>query len=388
MANPSSRRQRPVLLAVIFSVIFVLLLAASFVLGNLSSWSGTLDVARLVGLPDLQAERSTGTVGQTANSDEPGSLDQFTARLNEVAAILNSDALHVFTQSELDTATKTAIDGLLAVSSDKYAQYFTPSEYADYESSANSQFVGIGIQVQSDSNGVPMVVRVFPNSPAAEQGVESGDLIIAIDGVRQDWTVEDAVNTIKRDPGQSVTIIWQRSGEERTTTMAVRQVTIPTVTTQLLEYQGHQVGYIYLSQFSPNSAAEMRTAINDLTSQGAESFILDLRDNPGGLLDQAVAITSLFVAQGDVVQIVENSGTTVKKVTGQPLTDKSLVVLINGASASAAELTTAALQENGRATVIGEQSYGKGTVQAIQPLSFGGAIKYTIAHYLGPDGTS
>ncbi|MDR2587181.1 MAG: hypothetical protein LBC23_02830, partial [Coriobacteriales bacterium] len=150
---------------------------------------------------------------------------------------------------------------------------------------------------------------------------------------------------------------------------------------------GQAVGYVYLRRFNTHSASELGTALFVLESQGAQSFVLDLRGNPGGYLSQAIDITSLFVPSGVVVQIEDRGGIVAKKVSGNAITDKPLAVLVNGDSASASELVAAALKDHGRATIVGELTYGKGTVQDIRKLSWGAALKYTIAHYLSPNGT-
>jgi C-terminal peptidase prc len=169
--------------------------------------------------------------------------------------------------------------------------------------------------------------------------------------------------------------------------LVLREVNIPTIVTHLIERDGQAVGYVYLRRFNTHSASELSAALLGLEEQGAQSYILDLRGNPGGYLSQAIDVTSLFVSEGVAVQIEDRQGVVSQEVTGKTVTDRPLAVLVNGGSASASELVAAALADHGRATIVGENTYGKGTVQDIRRLSWGGALKYTIAHYLSPKGT-
>ena len=148
------------------------------------------------------------------------------------------------------------------------------------------------------------------------------------------------------------------------------------------------MGYISISSFDGSPDEDVRGAIEELESQGAQGYVVDLRNNLGGLLDQAVKVTSLFQSSGNVVEVASRGdGTARFDVTGEAMTDKPLTVLVNGYSASASEIMAASLQQNGRATLIGTKTFGKGSVQTVTPLSFGGAVKFTIAHYHTPDGS-
>ena len=336
---------------------------------------------------------SSGSTGGTSGStwgssggSRSSASTELGRRVDEAYSILESDALHVYTDEELDQATKTAIDGLLEASGDIRAQYFNEAELEQYMNDSSGSFVGVGITLSESPDGRPMVTRVFPDSPASEAGVKPGDIIVSIDGAKQDWTIEEAVSAIRRESGEEVKIVWDRDGVEIATTMQVRLVNRQIVTYSVLEYEGMKVGYICLEQFTLNCASEVRSAIRELESEGVDCYILDLRENPGGYLTQAVEIASMFIENGVIVRIEERNNSTTERTFGQHETDKPLVVLINGNSASASELVAAAFQDHERATIVGEQSYGKGTVQNMIPLSFGGAIKFTIAKYLSPNG--
>jgi len=247
--------------------------------------------------------------------------------------------------------------------------------------------MGIGVILSMIDDKIT-VVQAYDNGPASEGGVLPGDVLVAIDGDHHSWKLEEAIRAINRPAGQQVEIIWQRNGTDRTTQLTVESVNIPTVTTHLIAYQGQLVGYVSLRRFSLQSGSELSAAITQLEQEGASALILDLRNNPGGYITQAIQVTSLFVPQGAVVNIEDLNGIKTRGVTGNTITNLPLAVLINADSASASELVAAALQDHGRATIVGDKSFGKGTVQDLNELSWGGAIKYTIAHYLSPNGNT
>ena len=372
------RKTRRIRKKAALSVLFLLVAALVFAAGNLSMYFGYVDIGNQFSL------KNPISIGTTSPEDEV-TTRQLSARLEEVAKYLDAESLYRYTQGDLDAATTAAINALLETSGDRYAIYYEPEEYQAYQQSSEGEYAGIGIVLSLRADEVT-VVQVYEDSPASRAGVKAGDVIVAIDGVRKAWTIEDATTTIRRPSGEKVVILWRRGEIERETQMTVQSVTIPTVITQMIEYEGIKTGYIYLRRFNSQSSKDLSDALKKLEAAGARSFILDLRGNPGGYLNQAIEVTSLFVAEGVVVQIEDRKGITSKKVNGKPVTDLPLVVLINEGSASASELVSAALQDHGRATIVGVQSFGKGTVQDIVQLSWGGALRYTIAHYMSPNG--
>jgi carboxyl-terminal processing protease len=359
------------------SVALVLLVFAA---GNLASHTGLLDLGQLLRL-------NTPLTQSAATPTDEVTAEQLAARLDEVANLINHDSLYRYTQEDLDTATTESINALLALSGDRYARYMPPDEYEAYLKSTEGEYAGIGISLSS-LNGEISVIDVYEDSPASEAGIQPGDVLLAIDGDRHAWEIQEAIDTIRRPAGEEVTLIWRRGTQERETTSVVRPVTIPTVVTHLIEKDGHSVGYLSLRGFNMQSAADIRASLDSLEAAGVEGFILDLRNNPGGYLEQAIDIASLFVPQGAVVQVESREGIRTRSVTGKLATDKALVVLVNGDSASASELLAAALQDHERAIIVGQQTYGKGTMQSIYTLSWGGALRYTVAHYMSPFGNT
>ena len=351
---------------------------ALFAVGNLCAHLGIVNIGQFFGLANPQ------TLSAASASDEV-STEQLAARLSEVSGYLDSESLYRYTQGDLDAATTAAIQSLIGQSGDDYAKYYTPKEYAEYLRSSEGEYSGIGIILSMYQDKLT-VMQVYENSPAHDAGVMVGDLLLSVDGDSHEWGIEEATEFIRRPIGESVTILWQRGEEQRETTMTIREVNVPTIVTHLIDYDSKLIGYIYLRRFNNQSASELREVLAQLDGQGAQSFVLDLRGNPGGYLKQAIDVTSLFVADGVVTQIEDRHGIRQEGVNGKVCNDKPLTVLINQGSASASELVAAALQDHGRAAVVGEVSYGKGTVQDVRRLSWGGALKFTIAHYLSPNG--
>ena len=236
------------------------------------------------------------------------------------------------------------------------------------------------------------MVDLFEGSPAQLGGVQVGDFVVAVDGDReQSWSRSEVASLLSQHAGQSAVITWRRpeslesdGGKEFTTTLQCAEYDEPNVT---IEYYGDQhVGYIRLKQFTQNSASLVEKALRDLEAQGAESYVLDLRDNPGGYLSQAVDVASLFMNSGTVVEIKTVDGQSAKAASGKVATAAPLIVLLNKNTAAAAEVVAAALKENQRATLVGVTTLGKGSVQVLHELSFGGAMRYTAAYYLTPEG--
>jgi carboxyl-terminal processing protease len=377
-AQSPSRRSRKALRRLGLSALILLLVALIFTAGNLASSLHVVELGNLIGLKDSLSQGASST-------DEEVPAAQLVARLDEVAACLDGDALYRYTQGDLDAATTEAIRALIKTSGDPYAQYYTPEEYAEYLRGSEGEYSGIGVVLALMDEEIT-VLQVYEESPASEAGVLAGDVLLSIDGDAHDWELSEATEAIRRSLGEEITLVWRRGSTERETTLILREVNIPTIVSHLLERQGQSVGYVYLRRFNARSASELGEVLRILEDKGVQSFILDLRGNPGGYLTQAIGITSLFVPEGVVVQIQDRKGIILEKVDGRVVTNKPLIVIANGGSASASELVAAALQDHGRARVVGEVTYGKGTVQDIRELSWGGALKYTIAHYLSPDG--
>lgn len=346
---------------------------------------GNGDLLERMGFNTAAATQSVNP-GATVSGN---TYDSLSARLAEVQGILNTSSLDTY---DLETATSAVINATTASSSDAYLRYYDETHYQTYLKDTSEKYAGIGVLL-GENEGKAYAVDVFDGSEADSKGVQVGDYIVAIDGDRgsDGWTQATAVKAIARNEGEEVVVTWRRpstlnaaGGTEYTVTLSCSTFNEPNVTTELSD----NVGYIKVSQITQNADTLVHQAVSSLVAQGAQSFVLDLRDNPGGYLTQAVDLTSLFVKSGVVVEIQTKEGTTTRSASGSIATDAPLVVLVNGNTASCAEVIAGALQDNNRATVIGEKTLGKGSVQSVQQLTFGGALRYTSAYYKTPRGYS
>jgi len=350
----------------------ILAVALSVIVAS-SGFIGGFVVARAVPTGAL-----TGIPSAAANTDVGSRVDAINQLLKDRALVPTNDS----------SATAGAIQGLLDSNGDKYATYFDKKHYQYFSEESMGAFGGIGV-VLGEKDGTAYVVEVYKGTPAYKAGVKARDVFEVIDGVkRAKWTSDEVVKRVRGEEGTKVKITMLRppaSGKgamaEKTFTLTRAKITYPNIKSEM----NGTVGYIRLGQFNAKSASDVKAAVQSLTKQGAKSFVLDLRDNPGGLLDQAIALSSLFIKDGVIVRVDER-GVPEKeyRANGDKITNAPVVVLINGDSASASEIAAGALQDYGRATLVGEKSFGKGSVQTIEELPWGGAVKFTIAHYLTP----
>jgi carboxyl-terminal processing protease len=273
---------------------------------------------------------------------------------------------------------------------DRFTEYFSPEALEAFDQQIEGHFSGIGLSVAPDKRGLE-VVTVFPRSPAAEAGIGPGELIVSVDGksIAGESSTE-ATKKIKGPEGTEVTVgVFDPETKKTRQEKLVRaEVSLPNVSQKVEEVDGAKLGYVRLSSFSENAAEQLRRGVEKVEGDGAEGILLDLRHNPGGLLEQAVQSAAIFLPEGEVVVSTKSrtQGSSVHKTGGGNLPEKPLVVLIDGGTASAAEILTAALVDDGDATTVGEDSYGKGVFQEERSLSNGGAIKMTVGEYFTPDG--
>ncbi len=287
-------------------------------------------------------------------------------------------------QELVDRASHALVDAV----QDPYASYFTEKEYSDYTASFNGRYYGIGVLVKTPDGTGSTVVRVYEGSFAEQAGLMAGDLIVKVDGKDvRNVTSNELVSLIKGEEGTTVDITVVRGGKEQTVTVTRGEVYVKRVEYMMLE---DNVGYIYLSQFSGNASDEFEAAINDLSGKGAKSLIVDLRDDPGGGLNIVVDICDMLLPECVICSMQgKTTETTEYFRSDKEMYDIPFVVLVNGNSASASEIFAGAMQDNGRAKIIGTQTYGKGVVQTTFRLENGhGFIKLTTDAYYTPNGTN
>ena len=283
-----------------------------------------------------------------------------------------------------------AIREMLEKLEDPYTRFMDPDEFRNMKIDTSGELTGVGIQLSQDEETKELiVVSPIEDTPAFEAGIISRDVITKIDGnSTEGMTTDDAVKLIRGPIGESVTLTIRREDEELEFPITRARIEIHPVRFSERNEEGLKTGYIRLNQFNANAADEMREAIRELESKKVDGYVLDLRSNPGGLLYSSIEIARMWLDQGKIVSTVNRRGIAEEEsANGRALTDKPLVVLVDGGSASASEILSGALQDNARAELIGTKTFGKGLVQSVRPLGDGSGLAVTIAKYLTPDGT-
>jgi carboxyl-terminal processing protease len=317
------------------------------------------------------------------NTDIYKKIDLF----GEVLEKINKEYIDEVDQAKI---MDSAINGLLQ-SLDPYSSYMAPKSFESMQIETSGEFGGLGIEVGMEA-GVVKVISPIDNTPASNAGLKAGDYIVKINNTQvQGKSLMQAVDLMRGPVGSSIEITIRRRG--------VKKALIFNITREIIEVQSvkselidNNIGYIRLTSFNENSSTQVKEKINELNkNDDLKGYILDLRNNPGGLLSQAIKIADFFLENGEIVstrsrQISENRKWFAKK--GDLTNSKTLLVLINYGSASASEIVAGALKDHKRAILVGENSYGKGSVQSIIPLKNKGAVRLTIAKYYLPSGKS
>ena len=305
----------------------------------------------------------------------------------EVLEKINKEYVDEVNQSD---SMDAAINGLLQ-SLDPYSAYMTPDSFEGMQTETSGKFGGLGIEVGMEA-GVVKVISPIDNSPASTAGLKAGDYIVKINDIQvQGKSLMEAVDLMRGPVGSSIEITVRRRGKKKALIFNITReiIQVQSVKSELID---QNIGYIRLTSFNENSSKQIKEEVKKLSSnKDLKGYILDLRNNPGGLLSQAIKISDFFLESGEIVstksrKISENRKWFAQK--GDIIDGKTLIVLINYGSASASEIVAGALKDHKRAIVLGENSYGKGSVQSIIPLKNKGAIRLTIAKYYLPSGKS
>ena len=285
----------------------------------------------------------------------------------------------------------TALRGALKQLDDPYTRFMDPKQYESLTSQTSGELSGVGIRLEADiKTKVLTVVEPLPNSPASTAGIRSGDRVRAIDGrSTQGMTVEEASGLIRGKEGTRITLEIGRGEKDLIKMPLVRaKIELRAVRYSSRQEGATKVGYIRLNEFSSHAADQMRQAIKSLNKEKVDSFVLDLRGNPGGLLQASVEISRMWMDQGGIVKTVDRKGGAEEiSANRTAITNLPLAVLVDKNSASSSEILTGALKDNNRATIVGTDTFGKALVQSVHPLSDGSGLAVTIAHYYTPNGT-
>ena len=304
---------------------------------------------------------------------------------SEVLEKIDSEYIEEVDQGKI---MDSAINGVLQ-SLDPYSAYMSPDTLQDMQTETSGKFGGLGIEVGMEA-GVIKVISPIDNSPASKVGVKAGDFIIKINDIQvQGKTLMEAVNLMRGPVGTDIEITVRRIGVKKSITFKITREVIE-IDSVKSQYFNEGIGYIRLTSFNENSSNQIKKQINNLKNKRSlKGYILDLRNNPGGLLSQAIKIADYFLDNGEIVSTKGRKSSENKKwfaKEGDIINGKTLVVLINYGSASASEIVAGALKDHKRAIIIGESSYGKGSVQSIIPLKNNGAIRLSISKYYLPSG--
>jgi len=304
----------------------------------------------------------------------------------EVLEKINNEYVEEIDQGKTMDA---AINGILQ-SLDPYSAYMSPEMFSDMQTETSGKFGGLGIEVGMEA-GVVKVISPIDDTPAAKAGVKAGDYIVKINSVQvQGKSLSEAVELMRGPVGSEIEITIRRRGVKKALIFNIIReiIEVKSVKSEILE---KKIGYIKLSSFNENSSSQIKNSLNKFKKQNLKGYILDLRNNPGGLLSQAIKIADYFLDDGEIVSTKSRKSSENRKWfarKGDIIDGETLIVLINYGSASASEIVAGALKDHKRAIIIGESSFGKGSVQSIIPLKNKGAIRLTISKYYLPSGQS
>ncbi len=289
-----------------------------------------------------------------------------------------------------DVLSEGAVLGMLEALDDRYTSYISPETFRLEQEGFEGKFEGIGATVEQTADGKRVViVAPLPDTPAERAGIKAGDIILAVDGEdTEGWSVLDAVSRIRGPKGTVVELLVQRLGELEPVTVIVKRGTIPLVSLQGRMLKDEPYGVVHINTFTAETPRELRDALDDLAEQKARGIILDLRRNPGGLLNATVEVASEFLAEGLVTYEVDSRGNRDdwRVRSGGKYPDIPLVVLVDAFSASGSEVLAGALQDHGRAVIIGTGTFGKGSVNLLRELSNEGGLYLTVARWYTPNG--
>jgi carboxyl-terminal processing protease len=282
-----------------------------------------------------------------------------------------------------------AIQTMLKSLDDPFTRFLDPEQYRSLQVNTSGELTGVGLQIALNAEtGKLEVVAPIAGSPAEKAGIRPRDRILKIEGIpTENLTLDEAATKMRGPTGSLVTLLIERDGEAETEIRLTRdRITLNPVISQLrVSEQGTPIGYLRLTQFNANASTELANAISSLEKKGAAAYILDLRNNPGGLLQAGIEIARLWLDSGTIVYTVNRQGIQGSfEAYGPALTDDPLVILVNQGTASASEILAGALQDNGRAKLVGETTFGKGLIQSLFELSDGSGLAVTIAKYETP----
>jgi len=337
----------------------------------------TLIIGGFLGNVLAHLEKSTDVPKKETISTQ---FDEFIETYNDIKN-------NYYEKLDEDELLDAGIKGMLDFLNDEYSFYMNSEETKAFNEQVEGKYNGIGVEIQLTDNGV-VISRIFDNTPAKKAGLQIGDIFLKVgeEDVREKYPAEIS-SIIKNSDNKNINVTIKRKNEEKDFTLTLEEVEIESVTSKIIEKNNKKVGYISLSVFASNTYQQFLNELTKLEVDGIDSLIVDVRDNTGGYLNCVTNISSLFLEKGKIIYQLDTRG-VVDKITDSTKNNRNypIVVLVNGASASASEILAAALQESYGATIVGTNSYGKGTVQRAYQLESGATVKYTIQKWLTPNG--
>lgn len=317
-----------------------------------------------------------------------GNVGETLSRYARLEAIRSTLVKDYYQEVDEDALIEGAIRGMMYALEDPYTFYYTPDELQRHDAQSEGVYSGLGILVQNNADGEIEIIRVYEGGPADAAGAQAGDRIVAVDGVPVSGgsaeELSDAVDRMRGESGSTVELQLRREGELLELMLTCGDVHVSNVNSAVLE---GNIGYIEICQFSGDDVEGFRAAMQELQAENVRCLVVDLRNNPGGLLTDVVEIADLLLPEGDVVYVENRAGERITYSSDAEYWDVPLVVLINGMSASASEILAAAVQDFDRGALVGTRSYGKGIVQSLLVFESDGAgMQYTSATYYTPSG--
>ena len=306
--------------------------------------------------------------------------------INQVLGLIEKDYYRKVDRSDL---VNKGLAAAVASLNDKYSHYYDPADYQAFQNQDNPHLSGIGIDIKVQPQGL-LVQDVFQGSPAEKAGLARGDVIVEVGSTSlANRSVDFSASLIKGRAGTKVTLTVLRDKRRRTITVRRANIVVPVAASRMLDYKQTKLGYVELTRFTSGSGAQVRSQVQQVLHEGARGIILDLRENGGGLLNEAVNVASVFIGDGTIVSTDGRAQPRQVYMAKPNLTVAPkipMVVLVDAGTASAAEIVTGALHDRGRAKVVGTHTYGKGVFQEIEPLPNGGALDFTVGEYFTPSG--
>lgn len=328
-------------------------------------------------------------VGEVIFSNKCAECKVSKANATEIEKVYNTILNEYYGKVDKDKLSEAAIQGMMDFLGDQYSVYFDEEESEDFNQRLNGTFTGIGLEVTQDKDKNIVVASVFENSPASKAGIKENDIIIKVDNMStENKTLKEVTNKIKSYK-KTFTVTIKREKEEKTLTLSTGTISIPSVTSKVIEKNNKKIGYMYISIFALNTDEQFKEQLEQLEKQNINSLIIDVRSNTGGHLESVKNIANLFLNKDQVICQIKTKEKVEKIYSTENNNRKyEIAVLINGGSASGSEVLAAALNEEYGATLIGTKTYGKGTVQKVLNLSNGSMVKYTAETWLTSKGNS